>query len=38
MRPLRLDLDICPFGISPGRIAFDAALPRADVGTTAAAS
>ena len=37
-RPPKLDLDVYPFGISLGRIAFDASLPRANVGTTSAAS
>ena len=37
-RPLKLDLDVYPFGRSLGRIAFTASLPKANVGTTSAAS
>ena len=34
----KLDLDVYPFGRSLGRIAFTASLPKANVGTTSAAS
>jgi len=37
-RPPKLDLDVYPLGRSLGRIAFMPALPKANVGTTSAAS